>query len=268
MKNPPFRILLLTGRSSKWHNWRVSSAFLERILVESGRFSVETVAIPDGAQAALAFAVDWLRYDAVALDYEGDDWSPATRASFESYMREGGGLAIYHASDNAFPDWRAFNEMIGVGGWGGRDERAGPKLRWRDGRAVRDDSPGVAMHPKPFSFAVTARSPEHPIMRGLPADWRHAPDELYSQLRGPAEDVEILATARADPAEIEGGTGEHEPVLMAIRYGKGRVFHTTLGHVAPADTHPPDALRCPVFVTTFLRGVEWAASGAIEEVGL
>ena len=38
----------------------------------------------------------------------------------------------------------------------------------------------------------------------------------------------VLATAFS-PKE-QRGTGEHEPMLMAIDYGKGRVFHTALGH--------------------------------------
>ncbi|MBL8235226.1 MAG: ThuA domain-containing protein, partial [Bryobacterales bacterium] len=72
--------------------------------------------------------------------------------------------------------------------------------------------------------------------------------------RGPAENLTVLATAWADPAT--GGSGEHEPVLMTIRYGKGRVFHTVLGHGV-------EAMQCAGFVTTFQRGTEWAATGKV-----
>ena len=47
-------------------------------------------------------------------------------------------------------------------------------------------------------------------------------------------------------------------MLMALSYGKGRVFHTTLGH-------DPEAIRCVGFVTTFARGVEWAATGKVTQ---
>jgi type 1 glutamine amidotransferase len=91
-------------------------------------------------------------------------------------------------------------------------------------------------------------------MRGLPPLWMHTKDELYDSLRGPAEDLHILATAYSS-AEYEG-TGRHEPMLMTLTYGIGRVFHTVLGH---ADY----SMNCVGFVTTLQRGAEWAASGEV-----
>jgi type 1 glutamine amidotransferase len=82
----------------------------------------------------------------------------------------------------------------------------------------------------------------------------HTKDELYDSLRGPAEDMHILATAYSAPEQ--GGTGRHEPMMMTLRYGKGRVFHTVLGH---ADY----SMQCVGFVTTLRRGTEWAATGRV-----
>jgi type 1 glutamine amidotransferase len=82
----------------------------------------------------------------------------------------------------------------------------------------------------------------------------HAGDELYDSLCGPAKELDVLATAHSDKANR--GTGEEEPMLMTIRYGKGRVFHTTLGHDVPA-------MQCVGFITTLLRGTEWAATGKV-----
>jgi type 1 glutamine amidotransferase len=45
-------------------------------------------------------------------------------------------------------------------------------------------------------------------------------------------------------------------MLMTIAYGKGRVFHTALGH---AGEH----LKAPSFTVTFTRGAEWAATGNV-----
>jgi type 1 glutamine amidotransferase len=91
-----------------------------------------------------------------------------------------------------------------------------------------------------------------------------AHDELYSQLRGPAQHVTILATARADES-MRFGTGENEPMLMAIDYGDGRVFHTTLGHVSPRDTLPVATMSSVGFIVTLQRGTEWAATGQVTQ---
>jgi len=60
-----------------------------------------------------------------------------------------------------------------------------------------------------------------------------------------------------DPAKQ--GTGENEPLLLVVRYGKGRIFHTVLGHA-------PEQMRCIGFIVTFQRGAEWAATGRVTQV--
>jgi type 1 glutamine amidotransferase len=257
-------ILLVTGQSSIYHDWRKSSPEIERMLDETGLFDVDVATTPAAGESMEGFAPDWAAYAAVVLDYDGDSWPAPTRAAFSDWLAAGRGLVLVHAADNAFPDWPEFQLMAGVGGWRGRDESAGPKLRWRDGRAVLDEGPGVAQHPPQHDFQVVTRAADHPIMRGLPAVWMQANDELYSQLRGPARDVTILATALAEPP-MRGATGEHEPMLMAIRYGDGRVFHTTLGHVGPRDTEPVATISSVGFIVTLQRGTEWAATGEVTQ---
>src|SRR5207244_769072 len=107
------------------------------------------------------------------------------------------------------------------------------------------------------------RTPDHPIMKGIPPSWLQVNDEIYSQLRGPARNVTVLATALADKTKFPTASGEDEPVLMTIAYGKGRIFHSTLGHVSPADTAPFLALQSVGFIVTLQRGTEWAATGKV-----
>ena len=45
---------------------------------------------------------------------------------------------------------------------------------------------------------------------------------------------------------------------MTLTYGKGRVFHTAMGHDVAA-------LKCVGFATTFQRGTEWAATGKVTQ---
>ena len=68
----------------------------------------------------------------------------------------------------------------------------------------------------------------------------------------------MLATAWSDPKT--NGTGKHEPLLFAISFGKGRVFHTALGHNNGQDL---TSQKCVGFITTLLRGTEWAATGKV-----
>ncbi len=107
-----------------------------------------------------------------------------------------------------------------------------------------------AYHP----FVVTLRNAEHPITKGMPREWMHAGDELYHGMRGPIENVHLLATAYDD--KTKGGTGEHEPMIWTVSYGKGRVFHTPMGH-------DDKSMRCLGFVGTLQRGTEWAATGKV-----
>lgn len=268
------KVLLVTGQSNRYHNWDVSSPIVARQLEDSGRFTVTVATTPaKGAapnQDMSSFAPTFSDYQAVVLDYEGFEFAPPVKQAFVDYVKNGGGLVVLHAADNAFPGWAEYNEMIGVGGWGGftpgyanRTQAAGPKIRWRAGGLVFDnDTPGNAQHPNPHDFLMTVRAPEHPIMKGLPPAWMHAKDELYSNLRGPARNVTILATATA-PTSMPNGTGENEPILMAIAYGQGRVFHDTLGHVGATEKEPIAPMNSVDYIVLLQRGTEWAATGAV-----
>jgi type 1 glutamine amidotransferase len=178
------------------------------------------------------------------------------KQSFEQYVRGGGGFVSVHAADNAFPQWTAFNEMIGMGGWRGRTEKDGPYWFYKDGTLTSDSKAGAAgSHGQRTPFQVTVRG-SHPITDGLPKLWMHQGDELYARLRGPGKNVTVLATAYSDPANA--GSGHDEAVLMTIAYGQGRVFHTTMGHDV-------NALSSVDFVVTFQRGTEWAATGKVTQ---
>ena len=206
------------------------------------------------------FSPDFSKYDVVVSNfgYNAATWPDETKKNFEKYMAEGGALTVVHAADNSWGDWPEFNRMIGLGGWGGRNEKNGPYIYINnEGEIVRDDSPGKSGNHGPRSeFLVTMRDTEHPITKGLPDFWLHGKDECYSRLRGPGENMTILATA-ADTPKLQK-QGRNEPMLMTIDYEKGRVFHTTLGHDTPA-------FECVGFIVTFLRGTEWAATGKVTQ---
>jgi type 1 glutamine amidotransferase len=180
------------------------------------------------------------------------EWTNETEAAFEAYVKNGGGFVVIHAADNSFPAWEAYNKMIGLGGWGGRNEKSGPYVYFDEtGKLVRDPSAGKGgSHGPQLEFPIVVRDADHAVTKGMPASWMHAKDELYDSLRGPAENLNVLATAWSPK------TKRHEPMIMTINYGKGRVFHTPMGH----ETY---SMECVGFVSTLQRGCEWAATGAV-----
>jgi len=251
---PPFKVLIVDGQNN--HAWKETTPVLKKILERSGRFTVDVATTPPEGADMSGFKPDFAAYKVVVSNYNGDPWPEETRKNFEKFVRNGGGFVSYHAADNSFPEWKEYNEMVAVGGWANRTkETAGPSVRFRDGKMVMDSKPGkCGNHGARLPFPVTMRDPGHPIAKGLPAVWMHAPDELYDTLCGPAQNLDVVATAHSEPANK--GTGEDEPMLMTIRYGKGRIFHTTLGHDVAA-------MRCVGFIVTFERGTEWAATGKV-----
>ncbi len=250
---PVLKVLIVDGQNN--HKWRETTPVLKKELEDSGRFSVDVASTPAAGADMSGFQPNFARYDVILSNYNGDPWPASTKAAFEQFIRNGGGFVAYHAANNSFPEWKAYNEMIGVGGWGNRTEASGLYVRYKDGQLIKDTSPGPAgHHGKRLPFQVIVRDSSHPVTKGLPEIWMHAADELYDHLRGPAENMTVLATAHSDPAN--SGSGNDEPMLLALHYGKGRVFHTALGHDV-------EAMKSVDFIVTLQRGTEWAATGKV-----
>lgn len=279
---PKLRALIIDGQNNHGM-WPKTTVMMKKYLEESGLFTVNvkrTAYTWNGDDLIPKFPVkldiettalkkpkpdpdykpDFSAYDVVLSNFgwNAAPWPEQTKEGLENFVSQGGGLVIVHAADNSFAEWDAYNRMIGLGGWGGRDESSGPYVYYDDhGHLVRDTSKGRGgSHGKQHEYLIEARDATHPIIRGLPKKWLHAKDELYDQLRGPAEKMHVLATAFADKST--GGSGRHEPILMTIQFGSGRVFHTPMGH---ADY----SMECVGFITTLVRGSEWAATGKVSQ---
>ena len=256
----PVRVMLLDGESGgPWHKWQLTTPVLKKILDEPGLFQVDVVTAPPAGGDFSAFAPKFSDYKAIVFNYDApsDRWSDALKKSYEDYVAAGGGMVSVHAANNAFAGWDAYNKMIGIGGWRGRTEKDGSYWFWKDGALASDPSAGPAgSHGQRTPFLVTVRDASHPILRGLPATWMHQGDELYASLRGPGRNMTVLATAHSNPSNH--GSGRDEPQLLVVQHGRGRIFHTTLGHDV-------SAMSSVDFVTTFQRGTEWAATGAVTQ---
>ena len=89
---------------------------------------------------------------------------------------------------NKMIDWRL--------GWAHRKD--GPPILRRHAKASSRPLPEGAV---PWSSNTLSSHNRcgSPITQGLPTEWLHTKDELYAQLRGPAENIDVLATAYSDP---------------------------------------------------------------------
>ncbi|MFD0795942.1 ThuA domain-containing protein [Maribacter chungangensis] len=278
----PITVLIVDGQNNH-DQWPKTTVMLKNYLEETGLFKVDvqrsgytwkgevyisqfpieglppTIALEE-PKSDPEFSPNFSDYDVVISNFgwNAASWSETTQMALETYVEDGGGLVVFHAANNSFPEWAAYNKMIGLGGWGDRNEKDGPYVYYNDNdELIYDTSPGTGGGHGPQSeYQIRVRKPAHPITKGMPTLWMHTKDELYDKLRGPAENMEILATAYADPNNK--GTGRHEPALMTLTYGKGRVFHNIMGH---ADY----SVACVGFITTMLRGTEWAATGKVTQ---
>ena len=231
------RVLVLSGRNN--HDWRATTPELRRILEATGNFDVRVNEEPSGMTAATLAA-----YQVLVLDYNGPRWGAGAEQAVASFVRGGKGMIVVHGASWAFH---------GLDVLGDRHVRMGIfEPPWPDyaamiGSAWSLDEPATG-HGKRHVFPIRIVNRDHPIACGL-AETLEADDELYHNMRMRPE-AAVLATAFDDVSQ--GGTGKDEPILWTVAYGKGRVFHTTLGHDVAA-------MRKPAFVLPLERAAAWVA---------
>jgi hypothetical protein len=248
------RVVIIDGQHN--HDWRRTTPYLKRFLEKSGRFTVDVSSNlrkgdkPGVVTPTVPFPPDLEKYDVVISNYNGAAWPAEFRKAFEDRLSKGKvGFVLFHAANNCFADWPAFNAMVGMA-W--RGNRFGDRIYFDgEGKLVRvpkGEGPGTSetYHP----YAVNLRELEHPIVKGMPRQWMHARDQLMFGLRGPIKDVTVLASSPCPRTKVD------EPILWTVAYDKGRVVHTPMGH----DTA---AMSCVGFITTMQRSTEWAATGKV-----
>jgi hypothetical protein len=139
------KVLIVDGCSN--HDWQLTTRCIRAILEPTGLFEVTVATAPPTAAAPGwdAWRPRFRDHDVVIQHYNdlngGAPWPAAVRTDFEDYVRNGGGLYVWHAGNNAFPDWPAYNQIIGLG-W--RKKDFGPALVVGEDETIRRIPAGEA----------------------------------------------------------------------------------------------------------------------------
>ncbi len=255
------KILIVDGFSN--HDWQHTTQSIIDILNDYGDVNIEVSTSPNSQAAKEQMEVwnpDFLAYDVVLLNCNDlgkpVHWSDRTKSSLEDFVRKGGGLYVFHSANNAFEDWGEYNLMIGMG-W--RKKDFGKAVTIEDDQKLKIIEPGEGEntgHGKRIN-ALTTRIGNHPIQKGLPASWIYADIEVYTYARGPLENVTVLSYARDEKY------GLNFPIEWVIKYGKGNVYTSSLGHCWKNDAYP-NGLRCAAFQTEMHRVIQWLAKRKVD----
>ena len=214
------RVAIITGEDTHpGHRWKETSAELKTIL-ESGKpgfdFDVTVEADPDFLATPDIFKFDVLIFDfrnAEPLAKDEQD-----KANLLKFLSEGKGLVTTHWANDAFPYWPEYNNVVG------RSQQ------------LHHDTRGP--------FTVTIVDHKSPITKGLTNF--QTDDELYYDNKNGSVPVQVLATAHSNVKNADF------PMALTVRYGKGKVFNTPLGHDVKA-------LQVPEVGELIRRGTAWAA---------
>jgi type 1 glutamine amidotransferase len=249
------RVLIVDGFSN--HDWRQTTALIRGILAPTGLFEVAVSTAPTNAAELAAWRPKFSDYDVIIQncnDYGGGPkWPEPVQKDFEDFVKNGGGVYIFHSAENAFVGWKEFERMVGLC-W--RNADYGTAMRVNDdGSLVRipPGEGGSTGHGTRGDVLIT-RLGDDPIHAGMPRQWLTPGLEVYYYARGPAENVNVLAYAR----DSKPGQGLLWPVEWTVSYGKGRVYVSTYGHVWKGDVQPA-SMRCAAVQTLIPRVVQWLA---------
>jgi type 1 glutamine amidotransferase len=252
---PPIRVLIVDGFSN--HDWARTTMLIGEVLEPTHRFQVQTATCPAAPSdpAFAAFRPRLADHEVVLLNCNslgsGGQWPAELRADFVTFVREGGGVFVFHSANNAFAGWAEYDRIIGLG-WRGKDAGTAIRIGFEEEIQRIPPGQGAGTSHGPRTDRVIHRLGDHPIHAGLPRRWTAAMIEVYTHARGPAEDLTVLSWAE-DPA-----TKSRWPIEWTVSYGKGRVYNSTFGHVWRGEAEPP-GMRCAGFQTILVRALQWLA---------
>lgn len=251
----PIRVLIVDGYSN--HDWQLTTALVRGMLAPTHLFEVSVSTAPATRDDA-----GWDTWRPRFADYDvviqtcndingGPAWPRVVQENFEQFVRRGGGVYVWHGGNNAFPDWPAYNDMIGLGwrkkdfGWAISIDAHGQLVRIPPGEGL-DTGHGARVD------TVVHNTGRDRIHAGLPSAWLTPDIEVYYYARGPAKNLEVLSYG------FDPHTQMNWPLEWTTLFGEGRVYTSTFGHVWKGDVQP-ERMRCAGLQTVVVRALQWLA---------
>jgi putative membrane-bound dehydrogenase-like protein len=208
------KVLMFGGGSShdfpKWFD-QADSATLNREGLASANYTDKPSAVAGPlAQAEVLYQSSNQKLDERSL-----------RQAIMAFADAGKGLVLVHAGLwYNWADWPEYNRVLAGG--------------------------GARSHDKYGEFEVKLTEPGHPVLKGVPAEFKLT-DELYhSKLDEQANKVQVLATSR------NLMSGQTYPSVWIVKHPKARIVCIALGHDGKAHNDP-------AYQTLLRNAVSWAA---------
>ena len=212
--NQQKRILLITGDDYPGHKWKITAPVLADAIGAHASLHVDIEEDPN-----LLELTEFQKYDGIVMhfmNHQKPALGPEARKNLKKFVRKGGGLVIVHFACGAFTKWDTSGQKMKALGsdWPEFEKLAGrywnPELRGHD----------------PWGpFKVRINNSAHPVTAGI--DDFTTTDELYTCLEGKTEvDTLAVATSIVD--------GRDHLMVFTVNYGRGKVFHSPLGHSVEA----------------------------------
>jgi type 1 glutamine amidotransferase len=257
------RVLILDGFSN--HNWQLNTRLLRGLLEPTGLFEVKVSTCPPLTAADRdKWLPDFSKADVVIQTCNdisqrpAPKWPEPVKTAFVDFVKNGGGVLVFHSGNNAFPDWPEYNDIIGLG-W--RPVSYGTALQVLEDGTIKRLAPGEgrATSHAPRAEVLVHQLGEHPIHAGMPRTWRSPALEVYYDARGPANNVEVLSYGQ-DPR-----FKEYWPLEWTVKYGQGRVYASSFGHVwsDESETKQPVDLLAIDEQILIQRTIQWLAKKPI-----
>ncbi len=257
--NSKIKVLIVDGFSN--HDWQETTRVVMDLLDKTDLFQVSVSTAPPTAESE-----GWDSWRPAFSDYDvviqncnniggGPTWPREVETDLEKYVQKGGGLYILHSANNAFPHWKEYDLMIGLG-W--RNAEGGWALTINEDGSLERIPPGEGRgtYHGPRVDAVIQTLGSHPIHKDFPQKWLTPNLEVYKYARGPAENLDVISFS------FDEETEKNWPIEWVIKYGKGKVYNSTFGHVWKGEEYP-ETMRCVGIQTTLIRALEWLATGKV-----